>query len=230
MKSTPELSAAATAALDDLRLQAALTLRYMERFHPAGWQELLTTQIATICHVMQMEVLVLTPGGRKYLKSIDKGYAYLNGAEQIGYRAYFNDALILLRDKGFEEVQIYRIYKKINQQKRPGYTTKQLQATYMHIPAAEKKVLPETYGPRSMEGWGRRHGEPIMYARIGLTRRDVERIIEKHRHATVQWMYPILLVVPDRAPFAELERKHRGAVDVLRVYELPLPSLKPVVW
>lgn len=221
--------------LNAVRRSGALSVRSLiRRFGPfPNWTQLVDWGFLLKTETTYGPVLTLAAATRDCLMAEGQlqgrklKIAYLRGPGAIVDRAYQADAIAQLRSEGFTRLRhTYKQRGAIREKSNNRYTTDQIVSSTLRVPDDEAEVLEAKWGVQvqplnevDQQDYSHRLGYPTLYATIsggGIHVKRVIALLKVNRTAIVEWRSPLLVVVPDLAPFRDLQRR----LDAIQEIEL----------
>jgi hypothetical protein len=215
------------AAYLSLARAGALSVKALDHDHPrvegrSAWDGLLVHGLARLYHTIYGPVVGLTPAGRQQAQGQVPHVPYLMGPGSVVNRAYLVDALRLLKTLGYEESWEPPQYRRYPHRTAGRPYTDEIVSRTVRIPdAAYAAVGYFRHGPPHslLSTMYHRPGLPRLYASIangGITPKQGELYLRRHALAIRCWQTPLLLAVPDPAPFESLLARQHRYVELIR--------------
>ncbi|GGL89918.1 hypothetical protein GCM10010840_29910 [Deinococcus aerolatus] len=180
-------------------------------------------------------VVGLTDQGRAYARITLPSVPFLNAPASVANRAYLNDALELLYRQGYKPSDDPPTSRRYPHSPTGRTHTDEIISCTVRIPDnayANVSYRPSRGSHSVLYNPYTRPGQPRLYASIangGITPKQGETYLKRHKHHITSWQTPLLLVVPNPAPFESLlARQHKvGGIahhPTLRLITLPVPQ------
>lgn len=235
-----DLTDTEAAAFRYLAARGALSAEHLDRSFnnyelDTYWYGLKDAGLVRIYHSSYGPVVGLTDQGRAHARTMLSYVPYLNAPASVANRAYLNDALELLYHQGYKTSADPPICRRYPHSPTGRKYTDEIISCTIRIPDdayANVSYQPSRGSHSALYRPYTRPGQPILYASIangGITPKQGETYLKRHKHHITSWQTPLLLVVPDPAPFASLlARQYKvGGIahhPTLRLITLPVPQ------
>ena len=206
---TPNLTAIQQCTLKAIGQAGALTSRRVQdEWGPRpNWYRLITDKYLKESHTMYGPVLSLTTRGHKVLAVGEhRPLPYLMGPATVADRAYLNDAIQLLGDKGYTVERTE--YKGAGGLRHQGRYTDQAIRTILRVPLRIEAQLRQGWGfvhplKQELDGsYPEQLGYPSLYASIssgGIGLARLKRLYRQHYLHIHDWRHPLIIAVPEEA-------------------------------
>ncbi|GHF61082.1 hypothetical protein HNQ07_004110 [Deinococcus metalli] len=230
-----EAAAFHTLAVEGALSVTALDAGYWNYELNSSWHGLQDAHLIQVYQTTYGSVVGLTDHGRAHARTFLSDVPDLSAPASVANRAYLNDALRLLYSRGYKPSTDPPTFRKYPHSPTRQTHTSEIISCTIRIPDsayADVSYRPSR-APHSMLHLPYfRPGQPRLYASIatgGITPKQGEVYLKRHKHHLLYWQTPLLLVVPDPAPFASLLARQVKIGGIhhhpnLQLITLPIPS------